>query len=222
VFTALAALVVSATTLVPARARQYASSLVTMRWDAAAEAERAGVRDALVLVRESWGAQLMARMWALGIPRTDAERVYRRVDGCALDERIDGLERTAVRGAAALDSLRPLLADSARVVPSTLSPDASERVLPGATYGARCTRRILEDRAGFTLLAPLLLAGDRNIYARDLHARDTLLLAAYPRRPVVLLRPPSAALGAMPRFERVSRDSLLRAWREEAGGAVEE
>ena len=32
----------------------------------------------------------------------------------------------------------------------------SERYLPGAPYTPRCLRRIADDRAGFTLLAPLL------------------------------------------------------------------
>ena len=62
--------------------------------------------------------------------------------------------------------------------------------------------------------APLLLArGGGNRYARDLGARDSLLLREYPDRPVYLLRPPSGAVGALPRFEALSRDSLLAAWR---------
>ena len=56
----------------------------------------------------------------------------------------------------------------------------------------------------------------RNIYARDLHARDTLLLAAYPNRPIYLLRPASAAPSAMPAFFPVSKDSLTAAWSSES------
>jgi hypothetical protein len=99
-------------------------------------------------------------------------------------------------------------------MPSTLSPDASERVLPGARYTSRCLQRITDDRRGFTLLTPLLLAGsDSTVYARDLHERDTLLLARYPDREVYLLRPADSVSGAVPRFERVSRDSILEAAR---------
>ncbi|HEY3883881.1 MAG TPA: hypothetical protein VGL62_01640, partial [Vicinamibacterales bacterium] len=47
---------------------------------------------------------------------------------------------------------------------------------------------------------------------RDLHARDTLLLAAYPDRRIYLLRPSSAAPSAMPAYFPVSRDSLAAAW----------
>jgi hypothetical protein len=51
------------------------------------------------------------------------------------------------------------------------------------------------------------------VYARDLHERDTLILAAYPDREVWLLRPADSASGSVPQFERVSRDSIFQAAR---------
>jgi hypothetical protein len=109
--------------------------------------------------------------------------------------------------------------DSLRVVPSTLSPDVSERVLPGSRYTARCLQRITDDRRGFTLLTPLFLAGsDGPLYARDLHERDTLLIAQHPGREVWLLRPADSSAGAVPRFERLDRDSLFRAARQAVNG----
>jgi hypothetical protein len=70
-----------------------------------------------------------------------------------------------------------------------------------------------EDRAGFTVYLPFLVAdGDSVVYARDLHARDSVLLARYPTRTVYLVRPPSDSDGVVPRFWRVSRDSLRAAW----------
>jgi hypothetical protein len=80
-------------------------------------------------------------------------------------------------------------------------------------------RRVEETAAGITPLAPLLAVGgpsDRNIYVRDLHARDSLLLAEYPDRPIFLLRPATAAPSAMPAFSPVSRDSLVAEWKAEA------
>jgi hypothetical protein len=209
---ALVAGVMAAAVLMPQRARIHAASLANMRWDADSAARAAGVDGALVLVRESWGSQVMARLWALGVPRTQAERLYRGTDLCALDAAVDSLARAGTRDSAALAALRPLLRDSALVRPSPLSPDATERVLPGARYSPACVARIADDRAGFMVLTPLLLARGGNIYARDLHARDTLLLREHPDRPVYLLRPPSPAPGAAPRFERLDRDSLSRAW----------
>jgi hypothetical protein len=75
-------------------------------------------------------------------------------------------------------------------------------------------RRIEEDRAGYTFLAPLLAAPrSANVYARDLHARDSLLLRAIGVRPVYLLRPTSSALGAPLALFPVSLDSARAEWR---------
>ena len=209
-----AATVIATISLVPQRARQYAAGLTTMRWDAEAAAREAGVNGGLVFVRESWGSQLVARLWGLGLTRAQTERLYARVDACLLEQGVTRLEQQGIRGQAAADAFAPLMRDSLRVVPSTLSPDASERVLPGARYTPRCLQRIADDRRGFTLLTPLFLAGsDGTLYARDLHERDTLLLAKYPTRAVWLLRPADSSAGAVPRFERLNRDSVFAAAR---------
>jgi hypothetical protein len=220
VYSLAAAATIATVSLVPERARQYTAGLRTMRWDADAAAREAGVRRGLVFVRESWGSQLVARLWALGLTRAQTERLYARVDACLLEQGVERLERQGVRGQAAAHAFAPLMRDSLRLVSSTLSPDASERVLPGARYTPRCLQRISDDRRGFTLLTPLMLAGsDGTLYARDLHERDTLLLAAHPDREVWLLRPADSVSGSVPQFERVSRDSLLQAARR-AGKAA--
>jgi hypothetical protein len=214
VYSLAAATAIATISLVPQRARQYAAGLTTMRWDADVAAHDAGVRGGLVFVRESWGSQLVARLWALGLTRPQAERLYARVDACLLEQGLERLERQGIRGQAAADAFAPLMRDSLRVMPSTLSPDVSERMLPGARYTPRCLQRITDDRRGFTLLTPLFLAGsDGTLYARDLHERDTLLLAEYPMRSVWLLRPADSSSGAAPRFERLDRDSIFAAAR---------
>jgi hypothetical protein len=210
---ALVSVLVALVLTVPSRAREYRSGFQTMRWDVEAAARHAGVRDALVFVRESWGAQLMVRLWARGLTRAEAETLYRFVDACALERGLDSLERTDMRDAAARAVLFPLLVDSARVVRSPFSADSTERFLPGAAYGPRCLRRVEEDRAGFTVYLPFLIAGGENVvYARDLHARDTMLLSRYPSRSAYLVRPSSDSEGAVPRFWPLSRDSLRAAW----------
>jgi hypothetical protein len=74
-------------------------------------------------------------------------------------------------------------------------------------------RRIEEDRSGFTVYLPFIVAdGDDVVYARDLHARDSVLLARFPSRAVYLVRPASDSDGVLPKFWRVSRDSLRAAW----------
>jgi hypothetical protein len=211
--TALVSLLVALGIMTPWRAREYHSGLRTMRWDVDAAARRAGVRDALVFVRESWGAQLMVRLWARGLSHAEAQALYHFVDACALERGLDSLERTNGRDSVARAVMLPLLVDSARVVRSPFSVDSTERFLPGAAYGPRCVRRVQEDRAGFTVYLPFLVAdGENVVYARDLHARDTVLLARYPSRAVYLVRPSSDSEGILPRFWPLSRDSLRAAW----------
>jgi len=213
VATCIASVLLSLALSSPLRAREYRGGLKTMRWDVDAAARAAGVHDAIVFVRESWGAQLIVRLWALDVPHDEAQALYHFVDACALERGVDSLERTGARGPAARALLLPLLADSLRVVRSPFSADSTERVLPGSTYGPRCVRRLREDHAGFTVYLPFLVAdGERVVYARDLHARDSVLLARYPSRSVYLVRPPSDSDGALPRFWPISRDSLRADW----------
>lgn len=197
---------------IPARAREYAHSFVSMRFDYLAPARSARVENALIFVRESWGTQLMARMWALGVPRSETELLYGKVDACVLETHIDQLERSGVRDTAAFNALAPLLLDSANVVKSPYSPDATERYLPGSAYAAPCVRRIEEDRAGFTLIAPLLYRDwGTNIYARDMHERNKALIREYPGRAVYLLRPASSETGALPQLYPLRADSVVGA-----------
>lgn len=198
----------------PGRVMIYESGLTSMRVNYTAESARAGVRDALVFVRESWGAQLTTRMWERGVTRSAAAALYHGVDACQLDKALRGIEARGVSGAAAEAALQPLLADSSRVRSSPLSPDSTEKLLPGALYDRTCVARINEDRAGYTHLAPLLLErGSGNVYARDLHERDSLLTAAYPTRPVFLLRRKGAAADSAFEWLPLRRDSLVTAWR---------
>lgn len=199
----------------PVRVALYRAGLTSMRVDYARAAERSGVRNALVFVRESWGAQLVARLWALGVSRPMTESVYRGTDSCNLEQEVSVLERDGVRGARAEQRLAVLLArDSAHVAKSTLTPDPTERVRPGVRYAAVCLQRIAEDRTGFLHYVPLrLITTGGNVYARDLHARDSLLLAEYPDRPVYLLTRAGTRVDDPTVFLPLRRDSLIAAWR---------
>lgn len=208
----------SLTLNLPRRTREYGRGLTSMRRDYVGIPARAGVHDALIFVRESWGSQLVARMWAAGVPHSQTEMLYRGVDTCQLEGALTTLEAEGLLGDAASSRLLPLLRDSARVVRSDLSPDQSERVLPGSIYDEQCRRRLLEDRAGFTLFVPLLVVDWRsNVYARDLHGRDTLLVQRYPGRPLYLLRPVNADAGAPLVLKPLRRDSLAQVWNEGKG-----
>jgi hypothetical protein len=199
--------------MIPSRTREYAQMGQRARTDVDGAAKRAGVANALVFVREPWGTQLLARLWVLDIPRPEARRIRVYVDQCLLDQKLAELERDNVRGVAALAALRPLMRDSARVMPVMAYGTRNGGRLPRLEYSSACQKRIEEDRAGTADLHPLLLAQPSgNVYARDLHAQDTVLLAALPDRPVYLLRTSSTSLGASPVFFPLSRDSLWVAW----------
>ncbi len=169
------------------RVPQYRNGMTSMRVDVAAAARGAGVADALVLVKESWGAQLVVRMWARDVSRSDAEVLYRTVDACRLELALGALEREQVRGADALARLVPLQTDSARLVKSDRSPDFTERLLPGLVYAPVCEARIAEDRQGFSHFAPIRLTRDGNVYVRWLPGREREIAAQYPDRAVYLL-----------------------------------
>ncbi|MBL8989387.1 MAG: hypothetical protein JNJ80_24135 [Gemmatimonadetes bacterium] len=188
---------------IPARLGANSAIQMAMRVDPDREAEAAGVRDAVVFVRESWGAQLLARMWSLGVSKPAAERFYRNIDSCVLDRALLAIERGERPGPAAAQ-LEPLQADSARLVRSPFSPDTSERVLNGAKYERRCVDRINEDRAGFTILAPWLLSRRTDIlFVRDLAERNASLLARYPGRQAFRVSQPPDSVGF--RWERIER-----------------
>ena len=175
------------------------------------------MRNALVFVRESWGAQIIARMWAQGVSRNATETFYRKIDACALDQVMRSAEMDGWTGPAIESRMAPLMADSLRVIKSPLSTDPTERLLPGATYDASCTARIADDRLGFALMVPLLLErGSGNVYARDLQDRDSLMVQQYPGRAVYLLRHQGSAVDAPFEWLPLRRDSLVAAWRSPA------
>lgn len=213
-FAVLTALLLGGAMTIPYRAAIYRNGFLSMRVDLHDFVEHSGVRGAIVLVREAWGAQLIARMWGLGVPRSETESIYRAVDACTLDRAIAELETTGVRDSAAYRQLHRFTGDSARLVKQTMSPDRTLRTLPGIAYSGECADRIMEDRAGFTIgTSTLTQAPGSNIFARDLHARDTLLLQQFPDRPLYLLRAASSEIGAPLVLERLRPDSLARAWR---------
>jgi hypothetical protein len=81
-------------------------------------------------------------------------------------------------------------------------------------YPPQCSERLGEDATGFTVLTPTLLSRRSDVrFVRDLHGRDSLLLANY-SGPVYLLKPASDTVGAEPQFIPLRPDSLWAAWRQ--------
>jgi hypothetical protein len=206
----VAAVVLSVGIAIPVRVSQYRSGLTSMRVDYAKEAEAAGVSNALVFVQESWGARLVARLWALGVSRTATASLYAGVDACVLEHAITALEQGGVAGAVAEDSLRPLLVNASKVRASDVSPDTTERMLPGSVYDAKCSAQVLEDREGYALYPPFLL--DRtsgNTYVRDLLAADSVLIDRTPGRPLYRVRRDGVDGGSRLVWSKITRASVV-------------
>lgn len=179
------------------RAREYRAGQQTSRMDLDGLAVAQGVTGAVVLVRESWGAELIARLWARGISASDTEVLYRWVDTCLLTEAVSALEREGVAGAEALARLQPLLSDAGRVVRSGSTEDPTLMALPGARYTPTCLRYIAEDRRGFSSFTPFILSGESgNLILRDLRGHRDRIGRLTAGRRTYLLRPTSAETAA--------------------------
>ena len=198
---------------VPIRWREYETGFTIERLPVQALERAYRVSNALVLVREPWSSQLVARLWALGVPHRETELLTHEVDACRLEEAVLVLEREGTRGPTAVAALMPLLRDRAQVKLVTLPSGAFWPVQSSVGYSPQCRERVQESSAGLVPLAPLLLSGGpTNIYVRDLHARDSLLLKQYPNRPIFVVRRDSSAAGVTLRYHRASRDSLIGSW----------
>jgi len=201
--------------LLPTRVVQHHTLLTNLRWDPDDGLAQAGVKDAVVLVRESWGSELLARLWAIGVSRPTAEHYYASIDACKLELAISDLENRRPDSLEVVAVLRQLASDSSHLASGTTSVDPSLRQLPGFAYPPRCQQRQAEDRSGFTVFAPTLLSRRADVrFIRDLHARDSLALVDH-RGPIYLLKPSSSEAGAPLQFYPVRVDSLWSAWRED-------
>jgi hypothetical protein len=207
------AAIIAFTYTIPIRWREYETGFAVERLPIRALERAYRVSNALVLVREPWSSQLVARLWAIGVPHRETELLTHEVDACRLDEALQVLEREGTRGARATASLMPLLRDRNQVKLATLPNGAFWPVQSSVGYSPQCRERVRESGNGVVPLAPLLLAGSpTNVYARDLHARNSVLLQRYPNRQIFVVRRDSTAGGITLRYHRASRDSLLGSW----------
>lgn len=205
---AVASLIIGAVMLLPIRGQQYRNGMLNMRPDIDSALAVNRIETGTVLVRESWGAQVIARLWAAGIGRSDAERIFRTTDVCVLDQELTAYERGGHRDLAG--ALAAHAADSSRVRGLSFAVDSTPRFLPGLPWRPECVDRLRIDSAGFTVMAPMMLARDRDVLIR----RDLGRAPPDARPPFYLLRAEPGIGGAL-RLERLDEDSLWSAW----GGA---
>ncbi|MBI4419529.1 MAG: hypothetical protein HY560_01780 [Gemmatimonadetes bacterium] len=207
---ASAAFVWSWIALVPERMDIYRAQFATLKLRPERELAARGVRQALVLVPESFGSRTQVGLWGLGLRPGQAERAYRRLDTCDLFlfSRHAGEARwPPPETAARLDSLMAH-ADSA---PPRLEswPDPSIKLRPGSTPPEACQVELRRDLAGFTLYGYLpwrnKVGLDSGIvFARDLFERNPQLLGRYPGWEVWRLAPPLGRPDTLPLLTRLS------------------
>lgn len=196
---------------VPFRTLLYANGLQTMRWNVD-EAVRSAGAQGVILVRESWGAQIVARLRALGVPAEQIEWLYRGQDSCDLELLVADAEAStgAARDSAVAELSRLAYRRNPGVVSLPEAADTSLRWLPGREPAPVCLERFAEMQAGFTLFAPLLLERTDARFIRDLHARDTLVIEPGDEPEWLLIGDPVGGEG--PRLVRLDTDSVRRAW----------
>lgn len=196
------------------RAREYAHPYFTMKLHPDRQAERAGIRNALVFVAESWASRMLARLWALGVPPDEVEQAYRQMDSCEMDETLEEADRRLAAGAdsagvrawlrAELRARRAATAGVEWADTDTL-PDHTLRLRADRPLTARCRALIAQDYEGFSLYTPFLplnsptLDGDL-VFARDLRERNLRLMREYPGRSYWRYTPLTPVPGVVPRF----------------------
>ena len=180
----------AATLLVPTRVASFSTIGTSVALHPDEDAARAGIRHAVVVLREGWGPRLIARLWDLGVPMRDSSRLYRAFNACELETRLGDAERAGRRGPALLADLEAAAptADPGITAPDVV-PDRLIRLPSNRQLSPACVAEIERDRQGtmqfpayLHLNAPTL-DGDV-VWARDLGDRNTTLQRLYPDRPL--------------------------------------
>jgi hypothetical protein len=153
----------------------------------AAEARAAGLKNALVLVREPLHARITARLRALGMKPFDAEVAAADLDACALLAALAASD--AAPGVDAGVRLQGVLAKARAAGAATPVPglfaSTALALIGGRPSDDACRREVEVDRDGTFFFGRFLAAatfdslgrlGGDVVYARTLGARDSILL----------------------------------------------
>jgi hypothetical protein len=180
----------------PLRARTYQQQFQNLKFHPERELAQAGVEEALVIVPESWGSRLITPLWAMGVPASLAERAYRRLDACELDEFVHHVRDTGVPVGDVTTQLAAMVEAVVDPPPRvTGAPDPSLKLWPRERLPESCRRQLERDLRGFALYGNL---GWRNavglssgvVFARDMFDRNDELFARYAGWPVWRYAPP--------------------------------
>ena len=177
----------------PARLSALRDQRTKLKTNVSAQAKAAALGNALVLVREPWRGRLLARVRSLGVQQFEAEQVVNSVDACALQLALDDVDRLATPDTATRRAWVFGRARDAGAASLTTTGPADERV--ARALRAPSSPRCIEEQQGDTIgtmpfaifLATQHVSREGQldgtvVWARDLGARDSLLMAEYGNR----------------------------------------
>jgi hypothetical protein len=154
------------------RVRGFRGASVVGRVDPDSVARSAGLRHALVFVREGSFTAWQRRLWALGVPRSEAMRLMASVHPCALRQAVLEEETTNAPAGARLDRILERIA----------------RFGPQAEAASACVDELVADSKGLASYAPFLPAntiepdgrvGGNVVYVLDLGSHNEVLRARF-------------------------------------------
>ncbi len=193
--------------IVPQRVLVYRTGLATMKQHPERELAARGVRQALVLVPESWGSRVMVGLWGLGVSPGMAERAYRHYDTCDLFQLTLLARGAGVDGADVETRLTQDMIFGPPPPPRMESwPDPSIKLR--STPPEVCQVELRRDLAGFTLYGYLAWRNPVGldsgiVFARDMFERNDQILRHYPGWEVWRYAPPAGRPDTLPVLVRV-------------------
>ena len=185
--------------LAPQRLASYAVTETALALHPADDARRAGLHDAVVVLRDGWGTRLIARMWDAGVPVVLSGRLYATFDACTLEELLRRSAAEGLHGAALVERLQAAAATASpgRPLPG-LTADPLLRLPNDGRVTPACAAEIEWDRGGTMQYAAFahLNAPDFNgdlVWARELPGLSALR-RLYPDRKIYRYALPAAGM----------------------------
>ncbi|HVZ78770.1 MAG TPA: hypothetical protein VG818_12380 [Gemmatimonadaceae bacterium] len=174
-------------------ATQLRDTRRTFKVDIAGAVAATGIHDAVVFVHEPFNGRLMRRLWALGMPRSQAAQLFARSDACSLLEAVrraeaDSTAPAAARIAMVASTAAPLVSgpNNIRGLDPTIHMSSNASITPACQAELESDARYAGLPFGAALpLEPIDAQGRVDgdiIYVTDLGERNARLRARFGNR----------------------------------------
>lgn len=171
--------------LLPRRWEVYREGLRSLKHHPEVQLQAAGVRQALIIIPESWGSRIGVMLWGMGVPPGLVERAYRRLDACDLHLFTVRARRQGSSARLLVDSLESMVSRAGEPPPLvTRWPDPTLRLQARESIPTDCAIELSRDLQGFTLYGNHAWRNSLNrdrglVFARDLYQRNAELFERY-------------------------------------------